>query len=121
MASLDHLFAALSGPTRRAMVARLARGPARVTDIAERFPMSLNAVSKHVKVLERAGLVRRRRDGRESSRAARHAAARGGARDLPLRTVLEREAGCPRGIRERGGLKCRRPPPPPSPSPSHAS
>jgi DNA-binding transcriptional ArsR family regulator len=62
---LDHAFAALSDPTRRAIVGRLARGPARVTDIARRFPMSLNAVSKHLKVLEGAGLIRRRRSGRE--------------------------------------------------------
>jgi|SRR5438067_12601114 len=65
MPGLDHVFAALSDPTRRAIVARLARGPSRVTDMAGRFPMSLNAVSKHLKVLERAGLLRRRRDGRE--------------------------------------------------------
>jgi DNA-binding transcriptional ArsR family regulator len=64
-AALDHAFAALSDPTRRAIVSRLARGPARVTDVAERFPISLNAVSKHLKVLERAGLLRRRRSGRE--------------------------------------------------------
>ncbi len=64
-ASLDEAFAALSDPTRRAIVSRLARGPARVTDVADRFPISLNAVSKHLKVLERAGLLRRRREGRE--------------------------------------------------------
>ena len=63
--SLDGAFAALAVPTRRAIVGRLARGPARVTDIAQRFPMSLNAVSKHLKVLEGAGLVRRRKEGRE--------------------------------------------------------
>jgi DNA-binding transcriptional ArsR family regulator len=64
-AALDRAFAALSDATRRAIVGRLARGPARVTDIAQRFPVSLNAVSKHLKVLERAGLVKRRRTGRE--------------------------------------------------------
>jgi DNA-binding transcriptional ArsR family regulator len=64
-AALDQAFAALSDPTRRAIVNRLARGPARVTDVADRFPISLNAVSKHLKVLERAGLLRRRRSGRE--------------------------------------------------------
>src|SRR5919201_3891876 len=62
---LDFFFAALPAPPRRAIVARLARGPARVTDMAGRFPMSLNAVSKNLKVLERAGLLQRRRDGRE--------------------------------------------------------
>jgi DNA-binding transcriptional ArsR family regulator len=62
---LDQAFAALSDPTRRAIVSRLARRPARVTDVAGRFPMSLNAVSKHLKVLEGAGLIKRRRAGRE--------------------------------------------------------
>lgn len=56
---------AISDPTRRAIVDRLTRGPARITDIAEPFAMSLAAVSKHVKVLENAGLVRRTRQGRE--------------------------------------------------------
>ena len=62
---LDAALAAVSDPTRRAILDRLARGSARVTDLAEPFAMSLNAVSKHVKVLESAGLVRRRRRGRE--------------------------------------------------------
>ncbi len=65
MSSLDLCFAALADPTRRRIVARLTRGEVRVTDLAEPFHMSLNAVSKHVKVLERAGLVRRERIGRE--------------------------------------------------------
>ena len=62
---LDVTFAALSDPTRRGIVQRLAKGAVRVTDLAQPFDMSLNAVSKHVKVLERAGLVRRTREGRE--------------------------------------------------------
>ena len=65
MATLDLAFAALADPTRRRIVARLTRGHLRVTDLAQPFEMSLNAVSKHVKVLERAGLVRRSRQGRE--------------------------------------------------------
>ncbi len=65
MDQLGHVLAAVADPTRRAIVDRLARGPARVTDIAAPFAMSLNAVSKHVKVLESAGLVRRTRLGRE--------------------------------------------------------
>ena len=65
MSALDATFAALSDPTRRRIVARLTRGEVRVTDLAQPFAMSLNAVSKHVKVLERAGLVRRSRRGRE--------------------------------------------------------
>jgi DNA-binding transcriptional ArsR family regulator len=56
---------AMSDPTRRAIVDRLVRGPARVTDVAEPFSMSLNAVSKHIKVLEKAGLIRRLQHGRE--------------------------------------------------------
>jgi DNA-binding transcriptional ArsR family regulator len=62
---LDQVLAAISDPTRRAILARLTRGPARVTDVAEPFDMSLAAVSKHVRLLERAGLVRRARRGRE--------------------------------------------------------
>ncbi len=65
MSNLDLAFAALSDPTRRRIVARLTRGEIRVTDLAQPFAMSLNAVSKHVKMLERAGLVRRTRVGRE--------------------------------------------------------
>jgi DNA-binding transcriptional ArsR family regulator len=65
MPTLDHVLAAISDPTRRAILDRLLRGPARITDVAEPFEMSLAAVSKHVRMLERAGLVRRRRRGRE--------------------------------------------------------
>ncbi len=63
--SLDHTLAALADPTRRAILARLAEGEARVTEIADPLPMSLNGVSKHIRMLERADLVRRRRAGRE--------------------------------------------------------
>jgi DNA-binding transcriptional ArsR family regulator len=58
---LDSTFAALADPTRRAILARLASGEASVTDLAEPFEMSLPAVSKHLKVLERAGLITRGR------------------------------------------------------------
>jgi DNA-binding transcriptional ArsR family regulator len=58
-------WTALSDPTRRAILERLTRGPTRVTDVAAPFEMSLNAVSKHIKVLEAAHLVRRTREGRE--------------------------------------------------------
>jgi DNA-binding transcriptional ArsR family regulator len=60
----DHLsttFSALADPTRRAILARLATGEASVTELAEPFAMSLPAVSKHLKVLERAGLISRSR------------------------------------------------------------
>jgi DNA-binding transcriptional ArsR family regulator len=59
---LDMTFAALADPTRRAILARLAAGEATVTELAEPFAMSQPAISKHLKVLERAGLVSRGRD-----------------------------------------------------------
>lgn len=62
---LDQTLAAISDPTRRAILARLALGEARVTEVAEPFPISLNSVSKHIRVLERADLVRRRVSGRD--------------------------------------------------------
>lgn len=62
--TLDATFGALADPTRRAILARLALGEATVGELADPFEMSLPAVSKHLKVLERAGLVARQRDGR---------------------------------------------------------
>jgi DNA-binding transcriptional ArsR family regulator len=59
---LDHTFAALADPTRRAILARLAHGEASVTELAAPFAMSQPAISKHLKVLERAGLIARGRD-----------------------------------------------------------
>jgi DNA-binding transcriptional ArsR family regulator len=77
---LDSTFAALADPTRRAILARLAAGEATVTELAKPFEMSLPAVSKHLKVLERAGLIAR---GRERQwRPARLEAA-------PLKDVAE--------------------------------
>ena len=65
MPDLDQLLVAVSHHARRAILARLKRGPQRVTELAAPFNMSLNAVSKHLKVLEAAGLVRREKRGRE--------------------------------------------------------
>ncbi|MGH7936272.1 MAG: ArsR/SmtB family transcription factor [Chthoniobacterales bacterium] len=62
--SLDRTFAALADPTRRQILAHLARGSRRVTHLAAPHNMSLPAVSKHLRVLEKAGLLRRRRYGR---------------------------------------------------------
>ena len=62
--TLDRTFAALADPTRRQILAHLARGDRRVTDLARPHDMSLPAVSKHLRVLENAGLLRRRRYGR---------------------------------------------------------
>ena len=59
---LSATFAAIADPTRRAILARLASGEATVTELAEPFDMTLPAVSKHLKVLERAGLISRGRD-----------------------------------------------------------
>jgi DNA-binding transcriptional ArsR family regulator len=63
-APLDLTFGALSDPTRRGVVASLARGPRTIGDLAAPLPMSLVAVSKHISVLERAGLLTRTRAGR---------------------------------------------------------
>jgi DNA-binding transcriptional ArsR family regulator len=62
--SLDLVFKALGDPTRRKLLARLAKGPAMVTDLARPFGMSLPAVGKHIRVLEKAGLVKRTVTGR---------------------------------------------------------
>jgi DNA-binding transcriptional ArsR family regulator len=61
--SLDAVFSALGDTTRRRILARLAEGPASITELAEPFSMTLPAVSKHLRVLERAGLMRREREG----------------------------------------------------------
>ena len=65
---MDHLsdvLTALSHPTRRAIIGQLANGPARVLEVAKPFDTALNAVTKHLKLLERAGLIERRKQGRE--------------------------------------------------------
>jgi DNA-binding transcriptional ArsR family regulator len=64
-AALDNVFNALCDPTRRAILARLARADARVTDLAGAFPISLNSISKHVRMLERANLLNRSVVGRD--------------------------------------------------------
>jgi DNA-binding transcriptional ArsR family regulator len=64
-AGLDEVFNALSDPTRRAILARLTDTDARVTDLASEFPISLNSVSKHIRMLERAGLLHRSIVGRD--------------------------------------------------------
>jgi DNA-binding transcriptional ArsR family regulator len=63
-ATLDRVFGAIADPTRRALLARLARGEATVGELSTPHAMSLAAVSKHLHVLERAGLMVQRRDGR---------------------------------------------------------
>jgi DNA-binding transcriptional ArsR family regulator len=90
--TLDRTFSALADPTRRAILARLAGGEASVTALAEPFEMSLPAISKHLKVLERAGLIAR---GREAQwRPSRLEAA-------PLKEVAEWAEGYRRFWEER--------------------
>jgi DNA-binding transcriptional ArsR family regulator len=67
-ARLDEVYGAIADPTRRAILAVLAGGEANVWTLVDRFPLSFNGVSKHVKVLERAGLVERTIHGREHRR-----------------------------------------------------
>jgi DNA-binding transcriptional ArsR family regulator len=68
---LDHTFAALADPTRRAILARLATGEATVTELAKPFEISLPAISRHLKVLERAGLIARGREAQWRPRTLR--------------------------------------------------
>jgi DNA-binding transcriptional ArsR family regulator len=65
MDQLTNVLTAISHPTRRAIIGQLANGPARFLDIAEPFDTALNAVTKHLKLLERAKLIQRRKQGRE--------------------------------------------------------
>jgi DNA-binding transcriptional ArsR family regulator len=61
--ALDRAFLALADPVRRSLIARLSRGPATVNELAEPFPITLQAISRHISVLEAAGLITRTRDG----------------------------------------------------------
>src|SRR5262245_46048670 len=65
MDRLSDVLTAISHPTRRAIIGQLANGPARFLDVAKPFDTALNAVTKHLKLLERAGLIERRKQGRE--------------------------------------------------------
>jgi DNA-binding transcriptional ArsR family regulator len=65
MKQLTDVLTAISHPTRRAIIGQLANGPARFSDIAKPFETALNAVTKHLKLLERAGLIEREKRGRE--------------------------------------------------------
>jgi DNA-binding transcriptional ArsR family regulator len=65
MDRLTDVLTAISHPTRRAIIGQLANGPARFLDVARPFDIALNAVTKHLKLLERAGLIERRKAGRE--------------------------------------------------------
>lgn len=78
--SLDRTFQALGDPTRRAILLRLARGPATVGELADPFAMSLPAISRHLKVLVEASLIHNQRDGK-GRRCQLRADGLGGARD----------------------------------------
>ena len=65
MDQLTDVLTAISHPTRRAIIGQLANGPARFLDVAKPFDTALNAVTKHLKLLERAGLIERKKQGRE--------------------------------------------------------
>lgn len=65
MDQLTDVLTAISHPTRRAIIEQLSSGPARFLDVAEPFDTALNAVTKHLKLLERAGLIERKKQGRE--------------------------------------------------------
>lgn len=65
MDQLSDVLTAISHPTRRAIIGQLANGPARFLDVAKPYDTALNAVTKHLKLLERAGLIERKRHGRE--------------------------------------------------------
>src|SRR4051812_50165419 len=97
----DIVFAALSDPTRRSIVRRLADGQATVLELAEPFPISLPAISRHLKVLEQAGLITRGRDGQRRAREKRPGAF----------------IGNPRGGRDTRRGWGGPPPPPPAPPP----
>ena len=85
---LDQVYGAIASPTRRAILTVLAAGEVNVGQLAERFPVSFNAVSKHVKVLERAGLVSRRVRGREHRLRLRTEPLREAARWLARQRAL---------------------------------
>ena len=85
-AMLDQVYGAIADPTRRAILDILAQGEVNVGALAERFPISLNGVSKHVKVLERAGLVERTVQGREHRPEHRK-------RDASVRALAAGEGG----------------------------
>jgi DNA-binding transcriptional ArsR family regulator len=88
MNDLNAAFAALADPTRRAILARLARSEATVMELAEPFEMSQPAISQHLKVLERAGLIARRSEG--TRRPCR--LARGGTDEIDLYLAMVRKA-----------------------------
>ena len=115
--SLDLVYGAIADPTRRAILSTLMRGDRTVGSLADDFPISFNGVSKHVKVLERAGLVRRRIDGREHWLTLQAAPLRSASRWLDgykvfwvrrldaLETILTETSPKPKRARRSGGRR----------------
>jgi len=109
---LDLVYSAIADPTRRAILSALAQQDRTVGSLAADFPISFNGVSKHVKVLERAGLVRRRVDGREHWLAFEPTRLEGASRWLENREFWERRLDALEAmlVDERNGrAKARRP------------
>src|SRR3989442_885090 len=102
---LDRTFAALADPTRRAILARLAAGEASVTELAKPFEMSMAAVSKHLKVLERAGLIGRGRERQWRAPPLEGGAAGGGAPGVGGGGGGGRRAGQAVGDEQVGGVE----------------
>src|ERR671936_848253 len=102
---LDRVYGAIADPTRRAILGVLARGEVTVGGLADRFPISLNGVSKHVKVLERAGLVERTVRGREHRLRLRAGPLREAARWLEhYRTFWEERLDALEAFLVEGGV-----------------
>lgn len=116
-ANLDSIFGALADPTRRAIVARLATGEATVLELAAPFEISLPAISRHLKVLERAGLISRGRDAQrrpcrlraasldEITRWTQHTREAWGERFEQLDDYLKKVQAKPRRERNPNGRK----------------
>jgi len=109
-ASLDGVFRALADPTRRAMVERLSRAPAAVSELAQPHAMSLAAVMQHLQVLQQTGLVRTEKIGR--TRTCRIEA---GALDLAGKWIADRRALWERRLDRLGEILAETPPPAPAP------
>jgi DNA-binding transcriptional ArsR family regulator len=107
---LDAVFGALSDPTRRGMLARLAQGPCSVTELGEPFPVSAPAISKHLSVLERSGLIERWKTGRiHFCRLMADPLQQAGAWIERHQAFWERQLDALEDYLDRGEEKCREP------------
>ena len=112
--ALDEIFGALADPTRRAIVARLAEGPCSVSNLAAPFPISAPAITKHLAVLERAGMIARWKTGRVNyCRLVGDALGRAGAWIEQHHTFWERQLDALENYLDRETETCNQPPPTP--------